>query len=678
MNPPRRHHTLAALFAFSLSTLAQQPATPPTVSPTLPIQSDRTQTPAGVLSSAARTLVGNLPPPPPPISPASRTPDDYPISTEALSRKPGVPAGRVESFSFAESTVFPGTSRDGWVYIPAQYDPAKPAALMVFQDGHAYVSTNGRMRAPIVFDNLIASGEMPVTVGVFINPGHRGDNAPPAMGWGNRSNRSVEYDSPGDAYARFLTGELLPFVTNRYQLNLSPNPRLRAISGMSSGGICAFTAAWEQPDQFGKVLSHIGSFVNIRGGHVYPALIRKTPRKPIRVFLQDGANDLNNLHGDWPLSNQQLAGSLAFAGYEHLFVFGDGAHNDRHGAAILPDSLRWLWLPEMRPPPITALPPETGDRLNELVPRAADAAAWEKVSENHGFTDGVCAIETSKGSALYFADLPKGEVWRMLPGGKPERWIENGPRISGIKAGPDGWLYAASQGGPGDEKQRIIAIHPDTREILTVASNVKPNDLVVTRSGLICFTDTASGQVVVVPTSARNLSGPRPYAGGINAPNGIALSPDHSTLYVSEYQGSRVWAFQLSNPEFNPAAYLPGRSTSRPPAFPSRAALAGPVGSPAIPLLFGAEPIASLIVAPDAKASGGDGSTTDDTGNLFVTSHAGIQIFSPDGRLFGVVPKPDPAKSPVSCTVAPGASPVLYVCDGPTVWRRPLRNLMSR
>ncbi len=668
---------LAAGLALSLASHAQQPASQRTVSPTVPIQTDRIQSPAGALSSAARALADVVAPPPMPA--AARTPDDYPISDEAQARKPGVPAGRVESFTFSESTVFPGTARDGWVYIPSQYDPAKPAALMVFQDGHAYVSTNGRMRAPIVFDNLIAAGDMPVTVGVFINPGHRGDNAPPAMGWGNRSNRSVEYDSLGDAYVRFLTGELLPFVTNRYQLNLSPDPRLRAISGMSSGGICAFTAAWEQPDQFGKVLSHIGSFVNIRGGHVYPALVRKTARKPIRVFLQDGANDLNNLHGDWPLSNQQLAGSLAFAGYEHLFVFGDGAHNDRHGAAILPDSLRWLWLPETRPPAITSLPPEPSDRLNQLVPRAADAAAWEKVSEGHGFTDGLCVVDSANGQILYFADLPKAEIWRTLPGGKPERWIENGPRISGIKAGPDGWLYAASQGGPGDQKQRIVAIHPDTREILTVASNVKPNDLVVTRSGLICFTDTAAGQVVVVPTSARNLSGPRPFAGGISAPNGIALSPDHSTLYVSEYQGSRVWAFQLANPEFNPAAYRPGHSPSDPSSLPNFPAPPdGPFGTLTIPLGFGGEPIATLIVAPDAKASGGDGSTTDPAGNVFVTSHLGIQIFSSNGQLLGVVPKPDPAKSPVSCTVAKGNNPALYVCDGPTVWRRPIRNITAR
>ena len=304
----------------------------------------------------------------------SRVPDDYPIPPEALSRAVGVPSGRVESFAFSDSKVFPGTHRDGWVYIPAQYQAAQPAGLMVFQDGHAYASTNGRMRVPIVLDNLIAQGQVPVMVAIFVNPGHRGTNAPNPANWGPRNNRSLEYDGLGSDYARFLLDELLPFVTNRFQLNLSSDPRLRGISGMSSGGICAFTAAWERPDAFSKVLSHIGSFVNIRGGHVYPALIRKTERKPLRVYLQDGANDLNNLHGDWPLSNRQMAAALAFAGYDHRLDFGDGAHNDRHGAATLPEALRWLWRPESLPPSPSTNNWPGDEALNRSSPTAASRA----------------------------------------------------------------------------------------------------------------------------------------------------------------------------------------------------------------------------------------------------------------------------------------------------------------
>jgi enterochelin esterase family protein len=250
-----------------------------------------------------------------------------------------VPRGElIKMPPFTNSAVYPGTVRDWWIYVPKQYDASSPACLMVFQDGAAYSNPTGQYRVPVVFDNLIARMEMPVTIGVFINPG----NSPPAEpGRRPRSNRSFEYDSLGSLHARFLLEDLLPQVTNRY--NLTTDPEGRAIGGASSGGICAWTVAWERPDQFRKVLSHIGSFTNIRGGHNYPALIRKTEKKPIRVFLQDGRNDLDNVHGHWPLANQQMAAALKFMNYDHQFVFGEGTHSGKHGGAILPESLRWLW-----------------------------------------------------------------------------------------------------------------------------------------------------------------------------------------------------------------------------------------------------------------------------------------------------------------------------------------------
>jgi len=208
---------------------------------------------------------------------------------------------------------------------------------MVFQDGGGYKDF-----VPTVFDNLIAKGDMPVTVGVFINPGtfERG-----------RSNRSFEYDTLSDQYARFLLEEILPEVEKTVELR--HDAASRAIAGASSGGICAWTVAWERPGEFSKVLSWVGSFTNIasgkttrEGGHNYEALIRKIPKKPIRVFLQDGANDLDNVHGNWPLANQQMAKSLAFKHYDFKFVYGQGFHSNRHGRAILPDSLRWLWRDE--------------------------------------------------------------------------------------------------------------------------------------------------------------------------------------------------------------------------------------------------------------------------------------------------------------------------------------------
>jgi len=255
-------------------------------------------------------------------------------------RQEGVPRGTVTKHSW-KSQVFPKTERDYWVYVPPQLDATKPAALMVFQDGGNYANENGAFRVPVVFDNLIHKKEIPPVVGIFINPGmipsEKSDGKPV-------SNRSFEYDSLTDQYARFLIEEILPEVGKTVALSKDPNDR--AIGGISSGGICAFTAAWERPDQFRKVLSHVGSFTNIRGGHVYPSLIRKTkPPKPLRVFLQGGANDLDNEHGHWPLANQEMAAALKFAKYDHQFVFGQGRHSGVHGGAILPDSLRWLWRP---------------------------------------------------------------------------------------------------------------------------------------------------------------------------------------------------------------------------------------------------------------------------------------------------------------------------------------------
>ncbi|RLS54214.1 MAG: esterase family protein [Planctomycetota bacterium] len=256
-------------------------------------------------------------------------------------RQEGVPKGTVIHHSW-KSQIFEGTVRHFSIYVPAHYQADQPAALMVFQDGHTYVKEDGKFRVPVVFDNLIHKQEMPVTIGVFIDPGFKRETLPEKRGWDPRpENRSFEYDTLSDQYARFLLDEILPEVKKQY--NITDDPNRRAIGGISSGGICAFTVAWERPEAFRKVLSHVGSFTNIRGGHAYHAMIRKTPSKPLRVYLQDGAGDLDNEHGNWPLANQEMAAALRFAKYDYQFVYGTGGHNDTHGAAVLPDALRWLW-----------------------------------------------------------------------------------------------------------------------------------------------------------------------------------------------------------------------------------------------------------------------------------------------------------------------------------------------
>ena len=262
-------------------------------------------------------------------------------------RKEGVPQGKVVDFDVMESKVFPGTIRHCSVYIPAQYDPAKPAALMVFQDGHTYLKEGGDFRVPVVFDNLIHAKEMPVTIGLFIDPGFTKTNAFPAQrGWQPEPrNRSFEYDSLGTNYSEFLLTEIIPMAKQKFNLNIADSPEGHAICGISSGGICAFTVAWERPDQFRKVVSHVGSFTNIRGGNKYPEIVMAAEPKPIRVFLQDGAQDNRSRRPgwNWIVGNWKLVTALEEKNYDYKYVFGEGGHSGNHGGTVFPDTLRWLW-----------------------------------------------------------------------------------------------------------------------------------------------------------------------------------------------------------------------------------------------------------------------------------------------------------------------------------------------
>lgn len=248
-----------------------------------------------------------------------------------------------EGWATLQSTTFPGTIRHYAIHRTPKTDPQKEAALMVFQDGHAYAG--GEFKATKVIDQLVNAGHLPPMVLVFVNPGVFATELKESPSWElqkkYKSNRSVEYDTLSADYVMMLEKEILPLVEKVQRI--SKDPKQRAICGLSSGGICAFTAAWERPDLFGKVMSHVGSFTNIRGGHVYPALIRKDRIRQIRVFLQDGSNDLDNEHGNWFLANQEMAAALKFRKYDYQFVTDDTGHGGKGGSKIFAESLRWLW-----------------------------------------------------------------------------------------------------------------------------------------------------------------------------------------------------------------------------------------------------------------------------------------------------------------------------------------------
>ena len=313
-----------------------------------------------------------------PRSCAAAGPDDTYYLGPDSEPHAGVPQGKVIGPLVLASTVYPNTTRNYWVYVPAQYDRSRPACLMVFFDGHAFVGLKGSYRIPYVFDNLIYRREMPVTIGVFINPG-RGPDQKEATDaeWGDRTNnRRVEYNALDDRYSKLVVDELLPRLTKEF--NISPDPENRAISGASSGAICAFTVAWHRSDQFRKVISTIGSFTNIMGGHVYPDLIRQSEPRPIRIFLQDGVNDNRGLRRDgsydptfdWHAQNIKMVEALTEKKYDVNFTWGIGAHSSKQGGAIMPEMLRWLW----RDYPRVDNPKDPGNRTL-LVPVDARKAA---------------------------------------------------------------------------------------------------------------------------------------------------------------------------------------------------------------------------------------------------------------------------------------------------------------
>ena len=262
---------------------------------------------------------------------------DIPAYGPESYEQPGVPRGSLSEKIVHTSKVYPGLVSDYWIYVPSQYDASKPAAVMVWQDGQG-MTTRDTSRSQNVFDNLTHKKKIPVMIHIFISPGMVG-----ARAW-----RSIEYDTVDNTYPRFLLDEILPEVAKKYTLRTDGYSR--AIAGNSSGGICAFNAAWQQPGQFTRVLSRIGSFTSIQwkpgvidGGNVYPNKIRKEPKRNIRAWLQDGWNDLENNHGSWPLQNIQMANSLKMMNYDFHLSWGRGTHNGSHGNAELPEAMEWLW-----------------------------------------------------------------------------------------------------------------------------------------------------------------------------------------------------------------------------------------------------------------------------------------------------------------------------------------------
>ncbi len=546
----------------------------------------------------------------------------------------GVPKGSVEKMEPWESQIFENTIRDWSIYVPAQYNADQPAALMVFQDGLGMASINGRWRVPTVFDNLIAGGDMPPTIAVFINPGH--DKSKPRQK-GKHSNRSFEYDSLGDRYSRFLTEEIIPEVSRRY--SISDDPEMHAIGGSSSGAICAFTAAWEHTDFFRRVFSSVGSFTNLRGGNVYPALVRKTEPKPIRMYMADTSGDVDNAFGSWWWANQRMASAVQYMGYDVRFDQAEGyGHNADFGGAKFPEAMKWLWRKEVYTPTYNTSGDLGGDLtlLNLLIPDES----WKVVADDLGFADALCA---DKDGNLFFCDMKDPAVIRIsaVDGTKTKIAKES---VSGLEFSPDGSLLYACQGS----KNRVISIDPTTGAVKTVAEGVKPNDLAVTKDGFILFTDTGASQVTRINPHTGEVT---PVDTGIARPNGIALSNDGGTLAVSDYGGTHTWTFRV-----NAGAVLDAKM----PTMPMRLAI-DPKGE----FKFNEAP-------PYVASSRGDGMAVDNAGRYYVTSDLGVQVFDPTGRPCGLLPKVNAGQPLTTCMLAGSNHSTLYIAHGTTIYSRKL------
>ncbi len=559
------------------------------------------------------------------------SPDDQYVPGPDSQRQPGVPAGKVYELTLDQSVIFPGTSRTITVYVPAQYTGARPACVYVGLDGIVFHGYGIDFDVPIVFDNLIHKGQMPITVAIGLAPGTVSSSGAPRN---PRFNRSFEFDGLSDRLARFVLEEVFPEIERRgtpdgSPIRLSRNANDLAAGGVSTGGIGAFTLAWERPDAFRRVFTGIGTFVGMRGGDRYPVLVRKTAPKPLRIFMQDGSNDewmMGPEVGDWWMANQTMARALEFAGYEVRHVWGEGSHNPKHAIAVFPDAMRWLW--KDWPQPIAARESQN-TFLQSILQSGED---WQILDGTYQAA-GTLAVDPH--GAIVFPDVRPGRRWKISPDGTlhPDDPVPKG--YSAMAFGPDGRAYIA------DLDAGLIAERTADQTVSILARDIRASALVATHAGALYVTESESGadrsgKLWLMDPKGRRVQ----LDSGLNHPSGVALSPDGLWLAVAERKTH--WGYSY--------------------------------GIRADGTVQHKQPFYWFHVPDTAEDSGAAGWVTDRDGRLYAATRMGVQVFDRNGRVRAILPVPGGEVTGVS--FGGRSLDTLYVsCADGRVYRRKVRTV---
>jgi len=538
-------------------------------------------------------------------------------------RNPAVPHGEFLNGAINDSPIYPGTENGFSVYVPAQYDPAKPACLLVKLDGLGDGEST-------VLDNLIAKKEIPVMIGIGISPGSvwgppdaKGNH--PAI----RFNRSYEFDSMNDHFPNYVLNELLPAVRKMKTrdgrpINISDDGNDHAATGASTGGIGSFSLAWRRPDQFTRVYDVIGTFVSMRGGHEYPALIRKTDPKPIRIFLEDGSVDAwNLLFGSWYDANLNMESALTFAGYDVAHAWGTHGHDGRPGAVIFPDVMRWLWRDYPAPikPGIS-----NNSTLQEIT---IPGQGWQKIQQTFSAAAGLAASLTGE---VYISDATT--VYRLGADDKAIPFIEHGPAITGLAFGPDGVLF-----GVAPSEKKVVAINAQGG-IRTIAEGIAGHSILATNNGTLYVTEP--GEHTDMPSQIWRISPKGEKTSldqGLSAASGIAFSPDTSLFFAAENSTRWIYSYVVQ-----------------------------PDGT-----LADKQPYYWLHITDIPSNSGAGDMAVDAHGNLYVATRMGVQVCDQNGRVRAILPLPTPCGPVRSLCFGGEHFDILYVTDGKQVFKRPLK-----